>query len=149
MALQFEGGDKGKLLKICDSVRDVVLDEGIQLLDGVDEKTGAPFYFMSKDEINQIRRDRELRRQKEEARAKARAKRQAEEAKAASIVMVEPERYFTDDEEEKVKYSKFDDKGIPTHLANGEELKKSQKKKLMKKLKVYQKKYAKWKKLQK
>ena len=72
------------------------------------------FYFMSKDEINQIRRDREVRRQKEEARAKARAKRQAEEAKAASIVMVEPERYFTDDEEEKVKYSKFDDKGIPT-----------------------------------
>ena len=141
--------EKSSLLKVCDQVRDTVLDEGIQLLDGVNEKTGTPFYFMSKDEISQIRRDREKKRLKEEAKAQARAKREAEAAKLASIVMVEPERFFTHDEEEKVKYSKFDDKGFPTHTADGEEIKKSQKQKCLKTLKAYQKKYAKWKKLQK
>jgi len=145
----FECDKKSALLKMCDEVRAKLLDEGIQLLDqGSEDHKSESFYFMSKDEIEQVKRDREKRRQKEEAKAKAKAEREAAAKKAASIKMVEPERYFTDDEEQKVKYSKFDDKGMPTHLANGDELNKSQQKKCKKVLKVYTKKYAKWKKSQ-
>jgi cysteinyl-tRNA synthetase len=39
------------------------------------------------------------------------------------------------------KYSKFDDKGMPTHDANGEELKKGQLKKLAKLYEAQEKKY--------
>lgn len=44
--------------------------------------------------------------------------------------------------EEKGKYSKFDDKGIPTHLINGEEISKRQRKKLEKLYETQAKNYA-------
>lgn len=44
--------------------------------------------------------------------------------------------------EEAGKYSKYDENGIPTHLANGEEISKKQRKKLEKLYETQQKNYA-------
>lgn len=51
-----------------------------------------------------------------------------------------PEEMFKHGEEA-AKYSKYDDKGIPTHLANGEEISKKQRKKLEKLYETQQKNY--------
>jgi len=44
--------------------------------------------------------------------------------------------------EDAAKYSKYDDKGIPTHTADGEEVSKKQRKKLEKQYELHEKKFS-------
>jgi len=80
-----------------------------------------------------------LSKREEEANAARKAKQKADlEAKEARM-KIDPKDLFQQAEEYKGKYSKFDDNGVPTHLADGTELTKS----AMKKLKKEQDKHAK------
>ena len=54
---------------------------------------------------------------------------------------VSPSAYFAT--KDPALYSKIDEKGMPTHLANGDELKKAQLKKLAKELKKHTQKHQK------
>ena len=59
------------------------------------------------------------------------------------MMTIDPNDLFKLAPEYKDKYSKFDDTGLPTHLANGTELTKSAKKKLEKERAKHAKKFAK------
>merc|ERR1711971_33861 len=74
-------------------------------------------------------------------REKAEAKTAEAAAKAAELEAqkrIPPGDLFKDQTD---KYSKFDDKGVPTHDAKGEEIPKSQQKKLQKLYDAQEKKY--------
>jgi len=62
----------------------------------------------------------------------------AEAAKALEEAKITPEEMFR---KETDKYSAWDDKGVPTHLADGKEVPKAQQKKLQKLWAAQEKKY--------
>jgi cysteinyl-tRNA synthetase len=84
------------------------------------------------------------------AEAEQKRKRVEQQRTAAAsrdiMMTIEPKDLFKLAPEYLGKYSKFDDVGIPTHLADGTELTKSAKKKLGKDLAKHAKKFAKCKK---
>lgn len=120
----------------CDNVRNKVLpDLGVRLEDQDDAP--AAIKFMD-PEI--IRKERELEEQRKAE--KERKKKEQEAAKAAKEALdrIPPSELF---KKETDKYSKFDDRGIPTHDAEGNELTKSALKKLTKQYEAQEKKYNK------
>ena len=80
----------------------------------------------------------------EEEQQRKRVEQQRAIAAARDIMMtIDPKDLFKLAPEYKDKYSKFDDTGLPTHLADGTELTKSAKKKLEKERAKHAKKFAK------
>ncbi|XP_025084999.1 cysteine--tRNA ligase, cytoplasmic-like [Pomacea canaliculata] len=126
------------ILKLCDEVRDSILPKlGVRL----EDVEGRPSAIKLVDSETLMREQEEKRKQEEEKRLlKEAKKREQEAAKAAKDAQrkIPPWELFLN---EKDKYSKFDDKGIPTHDSEGAELKKSALKKLVKLYEAQEKKY--------
>ncbi|CAJ0959380.1 unnamed protein product, partial [Mesorhabditis belari] len=114
------------ILKLSDKLRDEILPNlGVRLEDRGKETV-----------IKLVDREallKELEREKEVERKKQDEKREKELKKAAkdALKAIPPEEFFKQGEEAK-KYLKWDEKGIPTHTADGEEVSKSLRKKLEK-----------------
>jgi cysteinyl-tRNA synthetase len=126
------GGASSKdLLEACDVLRDIGLPElGVKL---DDKEGGAMWKLYDAEELK-----KEIQR---ESRAKAEKERKAKEAKEDSArkaaekeakSKVDPRLMFSTLEEYKGLFSKYDDEGVPTHDAAGEEIPKGQLKKLLK-----------------
>merc|ERR1712130_1098287 len=114
----------GDILAECDRLRDDVLPNlGVRLEDKESEAT-----------VIKLVDKAELLKEKEDKKAEAAAKAAALEAQKK----IPPSQLFTSETD---KYSKFDEKGMPTHNAEGEELPKAQLKKLQKIFQAQEKKY--------
>merc|ERR1719369_169828 len=76
------------------------------------------------------KRRKKLAEEKKKAeKAKKKAEAEAKQAELEAKKRIKPSEMFKNETD---KYSKFDEKGIPTHNAKGDELPKSQIKKLQK-----------------
>jgi len=135
--------DIAGVLEECDTFRDDALPPlGIRL----EDKTGGKSVWKRADpaELMKEREQQEL-----EKKRKADEKRAADEenAKKDALNKLSPEDFMRqltlDDDSTKLKYSKFDETGGPTHFHDGEELNKSQMKKAKKEFQGQQKKYEK------
>jgi len=125
----------GKILTECDKLRDDVLPElGVRL----EDKESYTVIKLVDREV--LLREKEQRQQieREKQAEKDRKKREAEEKEKQK--RIPPEELFKS-EADKSKYSRFDAKGIPTHDANGEEIPKTQRKKLEKQWEQQEKRY--------
>jgi len=92
---------------------------------------------VAKKKISQAEKDKlDERRNQQKAQTEAKERR----------MQIEPVNYFKEWDDYKGKYSAYDDKGIPTHLADGTALAKSAIKKLAKELQKHVKQQAAWKK---
>jgi len=118
-----------EILELCDSVRDDVLPNlGVRLEDKEGQSAVIKLVdreILMKEREEKIQREELLRKEKE---AKAAAKASQEAAKEA-LRRLPPGEMFRAETD---KYSKFDEKGLPTHDALGVEISKSQLKKLQK-----------------
>ncbi|KAJ6236395.1 cysteine--tRNA ligase [Anaeramoeba flamelloides] len=113
-----------ELLQLCDQIRDDVLPFiGIRLEDRNNEPSVWKF---ENKEVLLKERDQKIAEKKKKELAKL--KRLEEQKKRLEQAKIKPEEMFLKDP----RFSKFDEKGIPTHDAKGEELKKSFKKKINK-----------------
>ncbi|QQP32344.1 CysteinetRNA ligase_ cytoplasmiclike [Caligus rogercresseyi] len=126
------------ILKDCDRLRDDILpDLGVRLEDKENEPTVIK--LVSKEELL---REKEQKRVADEMRAleKQRSKALGDAKKAAAEAQnkIPPGEMFL---KETDKYSKFDERGIPTHDAAGEEIAKAQIKKLTKLYALQEKKH--------
>lgn len=114
------------ILEECDRLRDEILPElGVRLEDRASQTC-----------VKLVDRETILREQKqkkavEAAKAAERERKLKEREEREAMKRIPPTEMFKTGEES-LKYSKFDEKGIPTHLANGEEVSKKQRKKLEK-----------------
>mmetsp|Transcript_49352 Transcript_49352/g.59797 ORF Transcript_49352/g.59797 Transcript_49352/m.59797 type:complete len:648 (-) Transcript_49352:88-2031(-) len=141
--------DTSGVLNECDTFRDDALPPlGIRL----EDKTGGKSVWKLADpaELMKEREQKELeKKRKEEEKAKAAAEKEKKEA----LNRMPPEEFMKaltlDDKSDTPKYSKFDEKGLPTHMNNGEALNKSQEKKAKKEYQAQLKKYEKFLKQQK
>lgn len=130
---------QSKLMQLCDTIRDDMLPPlGVRLEDR--EGGGPPSIKVVdpdelKAEIQTKKNQEEVKRlEKERKKAEAAAKLAAKQTE----VLKDPTEYFKTDE-----YTKWDENGIPTHDKEGEEVTKSQIKKLTKLMEAYKKKYQK------
>ena len=135
-----------KMLELCDEIRDKDLVElGIK----VEDKSSSSSIWKMVDketlkrEIEEKKREAEVRKLKKEKQKQLLEKKRLEKERLAKIP---PDIYFLNMRDEKniLKYSQFDEHGIPTHFTNeNEEIKKKQRKKLTKiynnQLKLHQK----------
>lgn len=117
------------ILKECDSLRDDILPElGVRL----EDKENEPTVIKLVDK-KELLRERELKKEMEEKKRLEKEKKKAEAAAKQAALdaqrKIPPSEMFKSETD---KYSKFDDKGIPTHDAKGEEIAKAQMKKLQK-----------------
>ena len=126
------------ILKECDLLRDDVLPNlGVRLEDKENEATVIK--LVDKEELRKEREEKKAmeekkRLEKERKKAEAAAKAAEEEA----LRSIPPGDIF---KAESDKWSKFDERGIPTHDAKGEEIPKAQQKKLQKRYDAQEKKY--------
>ncbi|XP_049865234.1 cysteine--tRNA ligase, cytoplasmic [Pectinophora gossypiella] len=127
------GGKANEILALCDQLRDVVLpDLGVRLEDKPDRTVVK---LVSKEELMKEREEKK-RIEAEKLKKKQElleAQRLKEEQKK-----IPPAEMF---KKETDKYSKFDDKGLPTHDQEGKELSKGLVKKLQKLQQAQEKKY--------
>ncbi|KAK3766185.1 hypothetical protein RRG08_025185 [Elysia crispata] len=129
------------ILRLCDEIRDITLPElGVRL----EDHEGAPpvIKLVSREVL--MREKEEKIRQEEEKRAekeRLKKKKEAEQAAKSAQDRIPPSEMFRSETD---KYSAFDDKGIPTHDASGQELPKSALKKLVKQYGAQEKKYSKY-----
>jgi len=134
------GGNAGPILKECDLLRDETLPQlGVRLEDKEDEPTVIK--LVNKEEL--MKEKEEKRKQEEKKRLEKEKKKAIELEKQAELEAkkkIPPSKMFQEGEYDG-KYSKFDDKGIPTHLTNGDEVPKSQLKKLQKVYQAQEKRY--------
>lgn len=133
----------GGVLEECDSFRDNALPPlGIRL----EDKTGGKSVWKLADpqELLKEKEQKELEKQRKEAEKRAAAE---EKAKKDAMNKLTPEEFMKqlslDDGKGTLKYSKFDDAGMPTHFHDGEVLNKSQLKKANKEFQGQKKKYEK------
>ena len=140
-SLAESGAGSKDYLALCDELRDVKLwDQGIYLEDALEE--GQPALVRPLDkELIQAREEREQRdrekraaKEKREQEAAKKAEEQAEKGKLSPLDM------FRTDE-----YSAWDDEGMPTKEANGEDVAKSKSKKLRKQWEAQKKLHDNWK----
>lgn len=118
-----------EILTLCDKIRDHILpDLGVKLEDK--EIDGSPYVLkimdpetIARERILAEKREQE-RRIKEEASKLEKLKLQKQREEKAKVA---PDQMFRDQID---KYSKFDEKGMPTHDSNGKEISKSALKKL-------------------
>ena len=137
-----ENDTKG-ILQECDQFRDDALPPlGIRL----EDKTGGKSMWKLADpeELLKEKEQKEQEKKRKEAEKKAAAE---EKARKDAMNKLTPEEFMKqltlDDGTDKLKYSKFDDTGIPTHFHDGEPLTKSQLKKANKEFQSQKKKYEK------
>ncbi|CAG0912817.1 unnamed protein product [Notodromas monacha] len=129
------------VLKLCDVLRDQTLPElGVRLEDLGGDRPAVK--FVSKEEIAKEKADKERQAAAKKAELDHK-KAEQDAAKAAKDAQrrIPPEKMFlslTD------KYSKFDDRGMPTYDIEGKEIAKSQLKKLTKLREAQEKKYNDW-----
>ncbi|XP_076450719.1 cysteine--tRNA ligase, cytoplasmic-like isoform X2 [Babylonia areolata] len=126
------------ILQHCDNIRDNVLPNlGVRL----EDIEGEPSVIKLVDR-DTLMKEREEKLKQEEAKQKEKeAKKKAQEAAKAekdAQKKIPPSELFTSQTD---KFSKFDDKGMPTHDAEGNELTKSALKKLTKQYEAQEKKY--------
>jgi len=122
-----------EILCECDRIRDDVLPElGVRL----EDREGHTMVKLVDRETLLKQREQE-RQLAEERRLEKERKRAAIEAKEAQRRMPPWEMFLKETD----KYSKFDDKGLPTHDAVGEELGKKLRQKLQKQYETQEKKY--------
>ena len=127
--------DAKTLLECCDRVRDEeLLDLGVALDDRGDGQ-GALVKFLNEKERTELRQQQQERaallaakQQKKAEQARLAAEKERERAERAKV---SPSEMFRGPDMHKL-YSRWDDDGVPTHLADGEELSKSARKKLLK-----------------
>jgi len=131
--------DMGAVLQECDTFRDEVLPPlNIRL----EDKTGGKSVWKLENPEERKRRELEALRKQEENERVA-----AEMAKRDALKGLTPEefvRQLTLDDGATPKYTKFDEKGLPTHASDGEPLNKNQTKKAAKEFQTQQKKYDKF-----
>ncbi|OWF41686.1 Cysteine--tRNA ligase, cytoplasmic [Mizuhopecten yessoensis] len=129
------------ILKICDQVRDDTLPNlGVRLEDHDDRPTAIKLVdreTLLKEREEKIRQQELKQKEKERKKKEQEAAKEAKEAQAR----IPPSELF---KKETKNYSKFDDKGIPTHDAEGKELTKSAIKKLTKMYDAQEKVYNKY-----
>ncbi|KAK0413609.1 hypothetical protein QR680_006902 [Steinernema hermaphroditum] len=118
------------LIQICDNVRDEELPKlGVRL----EDKDGETCIKLV--DPKELLREKEQKKQAEAAKLaeKQKLERQRQEAQKAKEAQrrVNPADLFTKGPDAGL-YSKFDERGVPTHLTNGEEISKKQFKKLEK-----------------
>ena len=137
--------DIGGVLGECDSFRDEALPPlGVRL---EDKATGSVWKLMDPKEIEQ--QELEKKRKEEEKMLAAQQAKEAQ-AKKDALNSLSPEEFMkklTIDVEgsgEVLKYSKFDEAGMPTHFHTGEPLNKNQGKKAAKEFQGQKKKYEKF-----
>jgi len=134
-----KGADKGALFELCDDARRQLLDLGVQLEDRSGQSTAWKF-----GDAKAMKAEEEAKRQKEEEKRKKKAAqkaaKEAEAKKKAEAAKVPPAEMFLKNPD----YSKFDDKGMPTHDAKGEPVAKSKLKKLAKQFKAQDKAHKKY-----
>eukprot|EP00928_Gymnodinium_smaydae_P047000 TRINITY_DN31342_c0_g1_i1.p1 TRINITY_DN31342_c0_g1~~TRINITY_DN31342_c0_g1_i1.p1 ORF type:complete len:907 (+),score=271.46 TRINITY_DN31342_c0_g1_i1:12-2732(+) len=138
------GAAAGAVLGRCDAVRDKDFPAlGVRLEDLGAAEAGFLWMFEDRDALA-----KELAEQAERTAAAARAKVvnklnvKRQELKGAEKQSIEPAQLFRSGANENV-YSAFDDAGMPTKLANGEELSAKKKKDLAKEFAKQQKDYEK------
>ena len=109
------------ILAECDKLRDITLpDLGVRLEDKEGEKTVIK--LVDKEELRKEREEKLALEEKKRLDKEAKkAKAAAEAAKALEEAKIPPEEMFR---KETDKYSAWDDKGVPTHLADGKEVPK-------------------------
>ncbi|KAL8589222.1 hypothetical protein ACOMHN_017024 [Nucella lapillus] len=126
------------ILQQCDSIRDEVLPQlGVRLEDV--EGQASVIKMVDRDTL--LKEKQEKLQQEEAKRQEKEAKKKAQEAAKAekdAQKRMPPSELFVSQTD---KYSKFDDKGMPTHDAEGKELTKSAVKKLTKLYEAQEKKY--------
>lgn len=126
------------ILQECDKLRDDVLPNvGVRLED--DDSGICKIKLVNRDELM---KEREAKKKIEADKAAEKEKKKAEIAVANAAKeaqrKISPLDLFKSDTD---KYSKFDDKGLPTHDTKGEEISKGQMKKLLKLQQAQEKKY--------
>jgi len=129
---------QASVLAMCDRVRDDVLPElGVRL----EDKEAGPIVKLVDREVLMRERQRELDRKEEKARQKAEqdAAKAAKAAAKLEQMRIPPRDLFSRNPE----FSKFDERGVPTHDQAGEEIPKSRKKKLEKQYAAQEKDYNK------
>jgi cysteinyl-tRNA synthetase len=127
-----------EILKLCDQVRDDVLPNlGVRLEDH--EGQDAVIKLVDRETLMKEREERlkqeELKRLEKKRQAEEKASQNAEKE---ALKKLPPSEIFKSETD---KYSKFDEKGIPTHDAAGNELSKSALKKLTKLYEAQEKRY--------
>lgn len=126
------------VLKLCDSIRDDVLPNlGVRL----EDHEGQPPVIKLVDRDTLLKeREEKIRQEELKRQEKEKKKQEQEAAKAAKEAQkrIPPSEMFKSETD---KYSKFDEKGIPTHDAEGKELAKSALKKVTKLYDAQEKKY--------
>jgi len=135
--------DFSGVLEECDKFRDNALPPlGIRL----EDKTGGQSVWKLADpeELIKEQQQKQLEKERKEAEKLAAAE---EKAKKDALNKLSPEDFMRqltlDDDSSKLKYSKFDDSGMPTHFHDDEPLNKSQLKKATKEFQAQKKKYEK------
>lgn len=127
------------ILEECDVLRDRTLTElGVRLEDR-NGQTVVKLVDRATLLREQEQKDAEKKRKEKEKAEKDQKVREKADKEAASK-KIKPEELFKQGEHAD-KFSKFDDRGVPTHLANGDEVSKSQLKKLMKMFEAQKAKY--------
>ena len=132
-----EGNTKA-VLEACDQVRDVdLLRAGVRI---EDKPTGPVWVLLDPAAVEaEMRAKAEAEQAKSEAKEKARIEREAQEEVKRKKAMVSPGDMFRGD-----KYSAWDERGLPTHDAAGQELSKSAKKSVQKEFEKQEKLHAKY-----
>ena len=140
LAARSIGGDAVPILKKCDELRDDVLPLlGVRLEDKENEPTVIK--LVDKEELMKEKEEKRIAEEKKrEEKEKKKALEKAKQAELEAKKKIHPSEYFKTTEFEG-KFSKFDEKGMPTHDAKGEELPKSQLKKLLKLHQAQEKRY--------
>ena len=132
-------GNVQAVLQECDVFRDDVLPPlNIRL----EDKPGGKSVWKLEDPQARAQRQVEALRKQEEKELLA-----AEMAKRDALKSMTPHdfvRQLTLDDGTTLKYSKFNDEGLPTHASDGEPLNKNQSKKAAKEFQTQQKKYEKY-----
>uniref|UniRef100_A0A915PWB8 Cysteine--tRNA ligase, cytoplasmic n=1 Tax=Setaria digitata TaxID=48799 RepID=A0A915PWB8_9BILA len=123
------------ILEECDRLRDEVLPElGVRLEDRAGQTCVK---FVDKATLL---REKEQKKVIEAAKEEEKRRKECEKAEKEALKRIPPWEMFKQGKEAS-KYSKYDDKGIPTHVASGEEISKKQRKKLEKLYETQQKSY--------
>ena len=136
-----KGASAGELLAACDALRDGAMAElGVR----VEDRSGAPSLWKMDDPAELQREIREKKEAAATAAAKKRANKLAlleKELAKSEAAAVAPEALFQSPAARE-KYSAWDERGVPTALASGDELNKSQLKSLAKEFGKQQKAHA-------
>ena len=134
------GGNATSILKKCDNLRDDILPQlGVRLEDKENEPTVIK--LVDKEELMKEREEKRIAEEKKkEEKEKKKAIEKAKQEELEAKKKTPPAEMFKTKEYEG-KFSKFDEKGMPTHDAKGEEMPKSQLKKLQKLYQAQEKRY--------